>query len=145
MNVNVANNAVTAIDNAYPILGESSGSTGAGGLLKIGVTGNTANVAAGGTALDSIRIQSRNNSTVCAAVAGNTTNSGGAGFFGIQLREANTSVLSLEGLALGAQTDPTVHNFVAAQNPSGGTVGTLALVGNSSITGVAASSCGITP
>ena len=135
MNVNVANNTVTAIDNAYPILGESSGSTGPGGLLKIAVTGNTANVAAGGTALDSIRVQSRNTSTVCAAVSGNTTNSGGAGFFGIQLREANTSVFSLEGLALGSQTDPTVHNFVVAQNPSGGTVGTLAAVGNASITG----------
>ena len=145
MNVNVANNTVTAIDNAYPILGESSGSTGSGGLLKIAVTGNTADVASGGTALDSIRIQSRNNSSVCAAVSGNTTNSGGSGFFGIQLREANTSVFSLEGLALGSQTDPTVHNFVVAQNPSGGTVGTLAAVGNASITGVAAASCGITP
>jgi hypothetical protein len=145
MNVNVANNTVTAIDNAYPILGESSGSTGPGGLLKIAVTGNTANVAVGGTALDSIRLQSRNLSTVCAAVSGNTTNSGGSGFFGIQLREANSSVFNLEGLTSGSQTDPTVHNFVVAQNPSGGTVGTLAAVGNASITGVAAASCGITP
>ncbi len=144
MNVNVSGNTVTAIDNAYPILGESSGSTGSGGLLTIGVTNNTANVASGGTALDSIRLQSRNVSSICAKVSGNTTNSGGSGFFGIQLRRANSSVFSLEGLTAGSQTDPTVHDYVAAQNPSGGTVGTLAGVGNTSITGVASGSCGIT-
>jgi hypothetical protein len=102
-------------------------------------------VAPGGIGLDSIRLQSRNNSSICATVSGNTTNSGGPGFFGIQLREANTATFSLEGLAAGAQTDPTVHDFVVAQNPAGGTVGTLAAVGNPSITGVAAGSCGITP
>lgn len=137
--VNVANNNVSNIDNFYPILGEASGSTGSGGLLQIAITGNTANVVTGGAAagLDSIRVQARNTSTVTARISGNTTNSGGPGFFGIQLRRVNTATFNLEGLALGSQSDPTVHDFVVAQNPAGGTVGTLAAVGLSTITGVA--------
>ncbi len=75
MNVNVANNTVTGIDNAYPILGEASGSTGTGGLLKIAVTGTRRTSRSEARPLDSIRIQSRNTSTVCAAVGGNTTDS----------------------------------------------------------------------
>ncbi len=147
MNVNVANNTISAIDNAYPILGESSGSTGAGGQLKIAVTGNTANVVSGGTALDAIRVQARNNSTVCAKVSGNVSSGGGPGFFGLQLRRANpTSAFNLEGLTAGVQSDPTVQAFVNGQNPSvSGGSGPLAAVGQASVTGVGAGSCGITP
>ncbi|MEP6510460.1 MAG: putative Ig domain-containing protein, partial [Dokdonella sp.] len=144
MNVNVANNTVSAIDNAYAILGESSQpgtSVNPGGALKIAVTGNTANVAAGGTALDAIRVQSRVKSTVCARISGNTSGGGGGGFYGLQLRQANTALYNLEGLTAGPQTDPTVFNYVVAQNPAVATVGPT--IGT--ITGVATNSCGITP
>jgi Bacterial Ig domain/Bacterial cadherin-like domain len=144
LNVNVAGNTVSNIDNAYPIFGESSNSSGSGGSLTIGVTGNTASVVGGGTALDSIRVQARNTSTVCAKVSGNTTNSGGPGFYGIQLRQANTSTFSLEGLTAGPQVEPTVHNFLVTQNPAAATVSSDGTV-TGTITGVATNSCGITP
>ncbi len=147
LNVNVSGNNVTAIDNAYPILGEASGSTGVGGTLKLAVTNNTANVAAPGviTSLDAIRVQARNTSTVCAKISGNTTNAGGLGFYGLQIRQANTGVFNLEGLALGSQTDPTVLNFLIGQNPAAASVGPLSAVASGPINGVAAGSCGITP
>jgi hypothetical protein len=144
INVNVANNTVSNIDNAYPILGESSNSSGSGGTLKIAVTGNHASVVSGGTALDAIRIQARNTSTVCAVVSGNTTNSGGSGFYGLQIRRANTSTFSLEGLTPGPQVEPTVHNYLVSQNPAAATVSSDGTV-TGTITGVAAGSCGITP
>ncbi|WP_165371667.1 beta strand repeat-containing protein [Pseudolysobacter antarcticus] len=144
INANVANNTISAIDNAYPIQGESSGSSGPGGLLKIAVTGNNSSVAAGGTALDAIRLQARNNSTICGKVSGNTTNSGGAGFYGLQLRRANTSTFNLEGLTSGAQIEPTVHNYLVSQNPAAATVSSDGTV-TGTINGVAAGSCGITP
>ena len=144
MNVNVANNTVSSIDNAYPILGEASGSTGSGGLLRIAVTGNNASVVSGGTALDAIRVQARNTSMVCAKISGNTTNSGGPGFYGIQTRQANTSTFSLEGLTSGPQTEPTVHNFLVAQNPAAATVSSDGTI-TGTITGVSVGSCGITP
>ncbi len=144
MNVNVAGNTVNAIDGAYPILAESSGTTtGSGGALKIALTGNTANVAAPGaiTSVDAIRVQARNASSICARISGNTTNTGGNGFYGMQVRQANTSVFNMEGLTGGAQTDPTVRNYVIAQNPAAASVG--ATMGT--LTGVPANSCGITP
>jgi hypothetical protein len=144
INANVANNTVTNIDNAYGIMGESSNSSGSGGQLKIAVTGNNVSVASGGTALDSIRVQARNTSSVCAKVSGNTTNSGGPGFYGIQVRQANTSTFDLEGLTTGPQVEPTVHNFLVAQNPAAATVSSDGSV-TGTITGVAVGSCGITP
>jgi hypothetical protein len=144
LNVNVANNTVSNIDNAYPIFGESSNSSGSGGLLKMAVTGNNASVVSGGTALDAIRVQARNTSTVCAKVSGNTTNSGGPGFYGIQLRQANTGTFDLEGLTTGPQTEPTVHNYLVSQNPAAATVSSDGTV-TGTITGVATGNCGITP
>jgi len=144
INVNVANNTVSNIDNAYPIFGESSNSSGTGGLLKIAVTGNNASVVSGGTALDAIRVQARNTSTVCASISGNTTNSGGPGFYGLQVRRANTSTFNLEGLTTGPQVEPTVHNFLVAQNPAAATVSSDGTV-TGTITGVTVGSCGITP
>jgi gamma-glutamyltranspeptidase len=105
------------------------------------LTGNNSNVVAGGNAFDAIRAQARNNSTVCARVNSNTTNAGGPGFFGIQLRQANASVFSLEGLTAGPQVDPVARNYVIAQNPGAASVG--ATMGT--LTGVANNSCGITP
>src|SRR6202035_2847533 len=144
INANVSNNTVSNIDNAYPIMGESSNSSGSGGQLKIAVTGNNASVVAGGTALDSIRVQARNTSTVCAKVSGNTTNSGGPGFYGIQVRQANTSTFDLEALTIGPQVEPTVHNYLVSQNPAAATVSSDGTV-TGTITGVATGSCGITP
>ena len=78
-------------------------------------------------------------------MSGNTTDSGGPGFNGLQIRQANTAVFNLEGLAAGSQTDPTVHNFLVAQNPGAATVGTLAGVSSGPINGVSAGFCGVTP
>ena len=144
LNVNVKNNTVSNIDLAYGILGEASGATGTGGLLKLAVTGNTVNVVAGGNAADAIRVQERHTSTVCAKISGNTTNAGGPTFYGLQLRHSptTTAAFNLEGLTSGAQSDPTVHDFLAAQNPGVASVGPLI---GSPITGVATGSCGITP
>ena len=142
IHVNVSNNTVSQIDNAYGILVESSGSTGSPGRVEASVIGN--NVSVVGTALDCIRVQSRNNHTVCAKVSGNITNSGGSGFYGIQIRQANTSTFSLEGLTTGPQTEPTVHNYLVTQNPAAATVSSDGSV-TGTITGVPAGTCSNIP
>lgn len=139
---NVSGNTVSQIDNAYGILVESSGSTGNPGMVQASVLNN--NVSVVGTALDCIRMQARNNHVMCAKISGNTTNSGGVGFYGIQLRQANTSTLRLEGLTAGAQTEPTVHNYLVTQNPAAATISNDGSV-TGTITGVAAGFCSSIP
>ena len=141
MNVNVANNTVSNVGLDYGILCESSGAASPGGLLAVALTGNTSNVLAG--ALDALRVQARNFNLVCATVSGNISTSAGSGFVGLTVRQANSAVFNLEGLAAGAQSAATTEAYVASQNP-GVTDGVLGLAATN-FTGVSGGSCGITP
>lgn len=141
LRANVRGNTVSNVGLDYGILAEASGgsSPGAGqALLEVAVTGNNASVLSG--ALDAIRVQSRNVNTACARISGNTTNSGGSGFFGLFVRQANTAVFNLEGLAAGAQTAATTRTFLIGQNPAAATVDAIAVT---NFTGVPANSCNI--
>jgi len=141
MNVNVANNTVRNVGLDYGILCESSGAASAGGLLAVALTGNTSDVLTG--ALDALRIQARNFNQVCAKVSGNISTAAGSGFVGLTVRQANSAVFNLEGLAAGAQNAATTQAYVASQNPAV-TDGVLGLAATS-FTGVSSNSCGITP
>jgi hypothetical protein len=141
MNVNVANNTVSNVGLDYGILCESSGAASPGGLLAVALTGNTSNVLAG--ALDAMRVQARNSNQICAKVSGNSSTSAGTGFVGLTVRQANTAVFSLEGLALGSQTAATTQTYVAGQNP--GVIDTVQAIASTNFTGVSTNSCSITP
>jgi hypothetical protein len=141
MNVNVSNNTVSNVGFDYGILCESSGAASPGGLLAVALTGNTSNVLSG--ALDAMRIQARNSNQICAKVVGNVSTAAGTGFAGLTVRQANTALFSIEGLAAGAQTAGATQTYVAAQNP-GVTDGVSGLAATN-FTGVPANSCAITP
>jgi hypothetical protein len=135
----VLSNTVKNVNTDYGILGESSGTASAPsaphGRLDIDIESN--NVSVNNTALDDIRVQSRNFNTACAKIASNTTNSGAAafGFFGIFVRQANSAVFDLDGWnGVG-----TPEAYVLTQNPTGGTTGS-----SGTITGVAANTCSFT-
>lgn len=139
MRVKVLTNTVKNVSGDYGILAESSGTVAApsapNGRLDIDMESNTVSVGTG--ALDAIRVQSRNFNTVCARIVTNTTGGGGAGYFGIFVRQANSAVFDLDGWnGLG-----TPEAYVASQNPAGGTTGSTA---TTSITGVAAGTCSFT-
>jgi hypothetical protein len=72
---------------------------------------------------------------VCGTISANTTDSGGAGFFGIFVRQANSAVFDLEGWS----GTGTPQNFVATQNPGALTAGS-----SGTITGVPAGTCDFT-
>ena len=81
-------------------------------------------------ALDDIRVQARNYNSICAKITGNDTAFGGAGYFGIFARQANTAVFNLEG---GSGT-------LASNNPLAGST-----YSSGTITSVGANSCGSIP
>ncbi|MET0398923.1 MAG: cadherin-like domain-containing protein [Longimicrobiaceae bacterium] len=141
LRANVSGNSVSNVGLDYGILAEGSGSLAPGAgqaRLDVALTGNSASVLSG--ALDAIRVQARNANTVCARIAGNTTNTGGSGAFGLFARQANTATFNLEGLAAGAQTAAATQTYLSGQNPAAATVGTTA---TTSFTGVAANSCNV--
>ena len=93
----------------------------------VAVTGNTSNVKAG--ALDAIRVQARGRSVMNARINGNVSNGGGAGFVGLEIRQAQQTIpaggtvfqatFNLEGLTTGLQTNhTTIVNYLNSQNPS---------------------------
>jgi hypothetical protein len=133
----VTGNTVKNVNTDYGILAEASGAAaapvGTHGRLDVEISGNNTDVNAG--ALDSIRAQARNFNTVCAKIASNTTDAGGAGFFGIFVRRANSAVFQLDGWN-GVNTPEA---FVASQNPSAASTGSAG-----TITGVAANTCTFT-
>jgi len=152
LNANVTNNTVNNVGLDYGIRAEVSsngGTANAAGSLSLALTNNISNVLAGG--LDAIRVQVRGRSNACLRISGNSSSTHGTGFFGIELRQANQTVASvvytptvnLEGLAAGAQTNPTVINYLNSQNP--GIVGGCDAIIATSITGVANSFCGSIP
>jgi hypothetical protein len=138
----IDNNTVSNVGVDYGIFADSFGAAvvppAGQGALKIGVTNNNVSVLSG--ALDAIRVQARNNNSVCARITGNATNAGGAGNFGIFVRQANAATFNLEGLAAGAQSAATTQTFVQSQNPAAATVGATA---TTSFTGVASGFCPI--
>ncbi len=135
----VSNNTVSNVGLDFGIKAEASG-TSFSSTLKLKLTNN--NVSVLSSALDCIRVQARNTSTVCARISGNTTNSGGTGFVGLFVRQADTATFNLEGLALGAQTAATTQTYVGSQNPTAATVGAFA---TTNFTGVVANFCGSIP
>ena len=106
---------------------EASGSSFSS-ALRLKLTNNNVSVLSG--ALDAIRVQARHTSTVCSRISGNTTNTGGTGFFGLYVRQANTATFNLE--------DGT--GDLAANNPAAITTGFTG-----TITNVAANFCGSIP
>ena len=133
----VIGNTVKNVSADYGILAESSGTaappTAPHGRLDVDLESNTV-TSMGSLALDAIRVQARNFSTLCAKIASNTAPAGGAGFFGIFVRQANTGVFDLDGWnGVG-----TPEAYVLAQN-AGSTTGSAG-----TITGVAANTCNFT-
>lgn len=123
----VSNNTVSNVGLDYGIVAEASG-TSFSSTLNVKLTNNSVSVLSG--ALDCIRVQARNTSTVCARISGNTTNAGGTGFVGIYVRQANTATFNLEG-GTGS---------LAANNPGAATTGFTGTINN-----VAANFCGSIP
>ena len=120
MQVLIDNNIVRGVNTDYGILAESSGAASPGGVAAFGVTNN--NVIVNSGAIDDIRLQARNFNTICGRVTGNDTATGGAGFFGIFVRQANSAVFNLEGgtALLG------VNNPLAGSTSFAGTITTVA-------------------
>lgn len=139
----VSNNTVKFVNTDYGILAEASGTAsapgGSQGRLDVEVSGNNVDVN-DANALDAIRLQARNFSTICARVLSNTTDSGGSGFVGLFARQANSATFNIEGLASGVQAAATAQAYLAGQNPAATTVGTIAVT---NFAGVAANSCSI--
>jgi hypothetical protein len=133
----VTGNTVTNVGLDYGIRCEASGSSFSS-TLKLRLSGN--NVSVLSTALDCIRVQARNTSTICGIISGNTTNSGGSGFVGLFVRQANTAVFQLEGLAAGSQTAATTQTYITAQNPGAATIGAIAVT---NFTGVTSGFCAV--
>ena len=134
----VLGNTVKNVSADYGILAESSGTTAAPtapqGRVDVDIENNTV-TNMGSLALDAIRAQSRNFNTLCGKIAGNTTTGGGAGFFGIFVRQANSALFDLDGWnGVGLP-----EAYVLTQNPTGGTTGSAG-----TITGVAANTCNFT-
>lgn len=130
----VSSNTVSNVGLDYGILCEASG-TSFSSTLILKLTNNNVSVLSG--ALDAMRVQARNTSTVCARISGNTTSAGGAGggtcgadFCGLFVRQANTATFNLEG-GTGA---------LATNNPGAATISTTG-----TITTVAANFCGTIP
>jgi VCBS repeat-containing protein len=133
----VTGNTVRNVNADYGILAESSGTAAAPtaphGRLDVEISSNNVNVNAG--ALDAIRAQARNFNTLCGKIASNTTLGGGAGFFGIFIRQANSAVFDLDGWnGVGLP-----EAYVLTQNPTATTAGSAG-----TITGVAPNTCNFT-
>jgi hypothetical protein len=135
----VTGNTVKGVNTDYGILVESSGTTSAPGSgharVDVQVSNNNVDVQSG--ALDAIRLQARNFNTLCGVITANTTDAGGTGFTGIQVRQANSAVFNLDGWT-DHTTFPTAQSYVANQNPA-------ATVGPEfgTITGVPSGTCNI--
>jgi hypothetical protein len=129
----VLNNTVKNVSADYGILAESSGATaapsGSQGRLDVDVESN--NVTVGSLALDAIRVQARNFNTACSKIVSNVAPAGGAGFFGIFIRQANSATHLLDGWnGVG-----TPQAYVLSQN-AGSTTGSAG-----TITGAASGTC----
>jgi hypothetical protein len=88
-------------------------------------------VTVGSLALDAIRVQARNFNTACSKIVSNVAPAGGAGFFGIFIRQANSATHLLDGWnGVG-----TPQAYVLSQN-AGSTTGSAG-----TITGAASGTC----
>ena len=110
----------------YGIFVDSGGITNAIGSTQAQVTNNvvatgTATVPAQGAgALDAIRVAARRSTTACYRISGNTASTAGALFFAFYLRKDNAgvpaSIMRIEGLALGLQSDTTTKTYIGSTN-----------------------------
>lgn len=143
---NVSNNIVSNVALDYGLLVESGGSAGATGRVDAAITGNTVSVLSG--ALDAIRAQARNGSTMCARINSNTAShpndagcAAGTTFCGMVVRQANTAVFNLEGSGgacpAGAQTTAQAAACIASLN----TEDTVTAFAATNFTGVATNFC----
>lgn len=126
---NVSGNNVSNVGLDYGLLVEASSNSGTANAPctnTVGVTGNTVNVLSG--ALDAIRLQARGRGVINARINSNVSNGGGAGFRGLEIRQANqtipaggtiyTATFNLEGLTTGPQNNlNTIVNYLQGQNP----------------------------
>ncbi len=138
----------------YGIFVDSGGITNAKGTTQAQVTNNvvatgTAKVPAQNAgALDAIRVAARRSTTACYRISGNTASSAGAGFFAFYFRKDNAGVpvstMSIEGLALGLQSDTTTKTYIGSTNTITGP-GVGADGPGNFYTGVAAGACSNIP
>jgi hypothetical protein len=128
---NVSGNNVSNVGLDYGMLIEASSNSGTAAAPCtniVGVAGNTVNVLAG--ALDAIRLQARGRGVISARFNGNSSSGGGAGFRGLEIRQANqtipssggtvyTATFNLEGLTTGLQNNyNAIVNYLQGQNPA---------------------------
>jgi hypothetical protein len=139
LRANINANTVSNVALDFGLRAEAAGDpAGAGGNMQVGVTNNNVSVLAG--ALDAIRVRARRQTVLCSDIRSNTTNAGGAGFFGLFTNQANTATFSIEGLALGAQTAATAQTFLGGQNPGAASISATAVT---NYNGVAVNACSI--
>ncbi|MDG4550387.1 MAG: Ig-like domain-containing protein [Candidatus Contendobacter sp.] len=141
--INIANNTVSNAALDFGIEVRANGdAAAAGGNVQAGVTSN--NVTVLSTAIDSIRVRSRRQATMCTDVSSNTAGPGGTGFFGIESVRSDSSTFNLETTpppALGALTAAQVIAETQERNPATSPTNIDAL--GAAFVGVAANTCNI--
>ncbi len=117
----VANNSINAANAQFSGIFVQAGETGSGNLnANLTVTGNVVSVGALGS--HGIVVQSRITSALCAELANNVSTTGGAGLFGLNVRQRDTSTFRLPGFAGPFNSTAAVIAFLQGKN-AGTTVG----------------------
>lgn len=119
--LHVANNTINAANAQFSGIYVQAGETGSGSLnANLTVTGNSVGVGALGS--HGIVVQSRITSALCAEIANNVSTTGGAGLFGINIRQRDTSTFRLPGFAGPFNSAAAVIAFLQGKN-AGSTIG----------------------
>ncbi|MDB6029942.1 MAG: C-terminal target protein, partial [Verrucomicrobiales bacterium] len=113
----VAANNINAANAQFSGIFLQAGETGAGNLnASVTVTGNTVSLGALGS--HGILVQSRITAALCAEINGNTSTTAGAGLFGINVRQRDTSTFRLPGLLTATNNPATIIAFLQGKNPA---------------------------
>lgn len=108
-----------------------AGETGSGALAaNFTVQGNTVKLGTSGS--HGIAVQSRITSTLCADISGNLSATAGAGLFGINVRQRDSSVFRLPAFGGPLNSVPAVVAYLQGRNPgavAGATVATAYVSG----------------
>ncbi len=119
--LHVANNTINAANAQFSGIYVQAGETGSGSLnANLTVTGNSVGVGALGS--HGIVVQSRITSALCAEIANNVSTTGGAGLFGVNVRQRDSSTFRLPGFAGPFNSAAAVIAFLQGKN-AGSTIG----------------------
>jgi len=117
----VANNNISAANSQFSGIFVQAGETGSGNPnASVTVTGNSVSVGTLGS--HGIVLQSRITSTLCAEIANNVASTAGAGLFGINVRQRDTSTFRLPGFTGPFNSPAAVIAFLQSRN-AGSTAG----------------------